>query len=458
MPEAEGFSSIFDVSLLATLGLIFFITLLGAFLRSSHRDPCLKAFQHYHVTLERKSGKVIWGELELVSTGFELLYRDSVQDDQHIESSYVMYSTEFEDIQAIYRYVDDLSPEDKLRRQRDLDRYFHPGLVVRMIRATQHFFSLASDSMVEVMSLIMGRLRRPAGRYLTDVSEDQLTRFSSDVVGSVGTMYDPLLERLVGHKVVVDLLEGDVTHEHVAVFKNYSPDFIELLDVQFPQEHALNLAGDVPLLENSLTVQREENRLLVTNVTHNPVLIQSLSMKEDEELLNVVVDGGETVELYPKLMDENAQLKVRVVRELDLIVSRHRCLVRHRADHYKGTFVPEIVFDIGVMLRGDSVVDAREERLRHQLEETPDSALLAANLGAVLMQKGELAEAQEWLERACATRHSLPDNGRRTVMLLRELERRHGKTAKVWQPQTAKSAVISRSTNGREPVEVGEQG
>lgn len=54
-------AQIFDVSLLATIGLIFLITLVGAYLRSSRRDPCLKSFEHYHITMECVDGKVAWG-------------------------------------------------------------------------------------------------------------------------------------------------------------------------------------------------------------------------------------------------------------------------------------------------------------------------------------------------------------------------------------------------------------
>ena len=98
-----------DWSLLATLGLIFGATLLGAFLRSNRRDVCLKAFNGYHVTLERTNGKIVWGIMDLETTGFELFYRDTIQDANHVESSYVLYATEFEEIQAIFRYVDDLN-------------------------------------------------------------------------------------------------------------------------------------------------------------------------------------------------------------------------------------------------------------------------------------------------------------------------------------------------------------
>jgi hypothetical protein len=428
----EALSQVFDVTLLATVGLVILITMIGAYLRSSHRDPCLKAFANYHVTLERTNGKVVWGEMELEATGFELIYRDSVQDTNHVESSYVLYGSEFGEIQAIYRYVDDLSQDDLERRTRELKRYFHPGPIVRMGRDIQHFFSLASDSLTEVLGMVMGRLRKPAGRYIGDVTDDQFMRFSTAVVGSVGTTYDPILERFIGSKVVAELLEGDESHEHVAVFKNYSADFFELLDVQYPQPRSLRLHGAQDgVAAKSITTRREGNTLYVTNHTAQPVLIQSLRMSDkadaEEEMLNAVADGGETVELHPEALTDEASLVVRVVRELDMIVPRTRCIIRHRADRYEPSVIPEIIFDLGVILRGDSRLDAKIERLRRQLDEMPHSATLASNLGTLLMQQGKYAEAETLLERAYAARYSLPDNGTRTLMLLHELKRRNSK-------------------------------
>ena len=39
--------------------------------------------------------------------------------------------------------------------------------------------------------------------------------------------------------VVIELAEGDEVHEHVGILKNYSADFIENLEVQYPQRQAL---------------------------------------------------------------------------------------------------------------------------------------------------------------------------------------------------------------------------
>ena len=41
-----------DLSLIITLGAIFLITLIGAYLRSIVRDRCLKSFVGFNVTLE----------------------------------------------------------------------------------------------------------------------------------------------------------------------------------------------------------------------------------------------------------------------------------------------------------------------------------------------------------------------------------------------------------------------
>ncbi|MCB0136185.1 MAG: hypothetical protein KDD75_13845, partial [Caldilineaceae bacterium] len=47
----KWFADVFDVTLLATIGLIFFATLVGAYVRARRRDQCLKAFIGYNVTV-----------------------------------------------------------------------------------------------------------------------------------------------------------------------------------------------------------------------------------------------------------------------------------------------------------------------------------------------------------------------------------------------------------------------
>jgi hypothetical protein len=428
----DAFFQIFDMTLLATVGLIFAATLVGAYVRSRRRDICLKSFEGFHVTLERTDNKIIWGVLELESTGLELHYRNSIQDDSHVESSYVLYGSEYGDVQAVYRYVDDLSDEDRRRRQKDLDRSFHPGPILLLLRNIQHFFELANESMSEVFGLIVGRLRKPAGRYITEQGEEHLKRFGTTIFGSGGGDYDPLLERFVGRKVVVDVIESEEVHEHIGIFKDYSPDFITLLDVQFPERQSIELTATGEIADESLSINTAGGVIRVKNRTEQPLLLQSLRLEgadgqTEDEMLNVVVGAAEIVELHPESPFGRAELNVRVVRELDMIVPRTRCMVRHRAERYAPEILPEIIFDLGIMLRGNSVADAREARLRKQIDANPLAALAMCNLGALLMQKQIYAEAELWLQKAYEMRNSLPDNGRRTLMLLHELWRKLGK-------------------------------
>jgi transcriptional regulator GlxA family with amidase domain len=111
-----------------------------------------------------------------------------------------------------------------------------------------------------------------------------------------------------------------------------------------------------------------------------------------------------------------------------MIVPRSRCVVRHRAENYRPGELSEaifdLVFDVGRLFGEDDGRDTREARLRQELRRNPKDALAAANLGFLLIQKDELAEAEKWLRQATRMELSLPDGGRRVRMELREIERR----------------------------------
>jgi hypothetical protein len=152
---------------------------------------------------------------------------------------------------------------------------------------------------------------------------------------------------------------------------------------------------------------------------------------QQEQLVNAVVDGGETIDLNASGLGEGeARLNLRVAHELDVLVPRSRCVVRHRAEHYKPEqltdMIVDIVFDVGKRFSPniDDGRDNREARLRQELHRDSKNATAAANLGMLLIQKDELAEAEKWLRRALQMQYSLPDGGRRARMQLREIERR----------------------------------
>ncbi len=419
----------FDLSFFISIGLVFLLALIGAYVRSMVRDRCLKSWDGFHVTVERADGKVIWGVMHLEPTGMELSYLDTIQDEKHIESTFLIYNAEYKNIQAIYRYADSLSEWGKKQRARDVEKSFHPRPLRRLGRKTRNFLSTATDSLNEVVGVVLGRVQKSGSRFLTESDTATLGKLSGQVIGQTGSMYDPLLERYLGRRVVIELAEGDEVHEHVGILKNYSADFIEILEVQYPQRQALALKPDGAFESERLVVFGRNGGLEVSNHDSWPILIVSLMAADREEPVNAVVDSGETIVLHPETQAlGNARLHVQLVRELDMILPRNRCVVRHRAESIEAEklsdLIMDIVFDVGQVFSASSVRESRETRLREELQQDPMNALAAANLGSLLLQAGNLIEAEKWLQRASAIGDSLPDGGRRVRMELREVERR----------------------------------
>jgi hypothetical protein len=54
-----------------------------------------------------------------------------------------------------------------------------------------------------------------------------------ELMGSAGTSFEPLLERYIGHKVVLELIKADKILEYCGVLKEYTADFIEIMDVNY---------------------------------------------------------------------------------------------------------------------------------------------------------------------------------------------------------------------------------
>ncbi len=408
-----------DWSFILTLVVILAATLIGSYLRSSRRDQALKDFDGFNVTVEKKNNHIMWGQMHVYSTGFELMYHSDVQDDNHLETSYILYRDEFDEIQAIYRYTRDLNDELRRRRAKEMERAFHPGLLRRFRRSFQNFMSTATDSMGEVMGLVIGRTRRPTKTVITETSQNYLTGIGKDVIGYVGNNYDPLMERYVGMRVVAEVVEDDAVHEHVGVLKEYSADFIELLDVYYPLPQKVDIKESVSSqLIDTIELQVDGSTIKLTNHGEHPVHLERVVTGEVAKEINAILDSGEQITLFVE-NEENAEVYMRVATRLDLIMPRAHAIIRHRAERY----MPETIFDVGRSLVRREGEEKEIERLRQALRYSPEEAISAAKLGDLLLREGNYAEAHAWLVKALTNKQRLPDGGTRVEQNLRLTER-----------------------------------
>ena len=236
-----------------TIVFIVLATVVAAFVRRTSRDKCLKDFRHNLVTLEQTDTKMIWGRLNVENTGLEFIYPAKHKDeDGHDEASYILYKCEYPNIQALIRYHDQLSESNKKQRDKELERTYHPTMLRRLKRKTQNVFKAIRDSVLEVVNLLIAQAKKatPAGAVLT--SQDKyVSRMKQELMGSVGTSFEPLLERYIGNKVVLELLKGDKIFEYCGVLKDYTAEFIEIMNVDY------SVKQDEPPRKADLVVPRK---------------------------------------------------------------------------------------------------------------------------------------------------------------------------------------------------------
>ncbi len=236
-----------------TIIFIVLATVVAAFIRRRSRDKCLKDYSRNMVTLEETSGKTIWGKLRVENTGLEFVYPTRHEDKEgHNEMSYILYKHEYPNIAALVRYHDQLSERNKKEREKELKRTYHPGLMRRLKRKIQNVFKTVRDSVMEVVNLLISQAKKatPAGAVLG--SQDKyVSQMKQELMSSVGTSYEPLLERYIGNRVVLELIKGDKIFEYCGVLKEYTAEFIEVMDVNY------KVKEDQPARKADLVVLRK---------------------------------------------------------------------------------------------------------------------------------------------------------------------------------------------------------
>lgn len=68
---------------------------------------------------------------------------------------------------------------------------------------------------------------------------------------SIGASFEPLLERYIEHRVILQVFKGEAMLEYAGVLKDYTADFIEVMDVNY------GLGEGQPVKKGDLVVPRK---------------------------------------------------------------------------------------------------------------------------------------------------------------------------------------------------------
>jgi len=221
----------FAITVISIIVCAFVATLI----KGRSRDKCLMNFAGDIVNLEQADGKIIWGKLIVENTGMEFIYpRAHKNKDGYKEASFILYRAEYPTIQALIRYHNDLDEQRKKEREKELEKTYHPTFIRRFKRKLLNLFKTVRDSAMELINMFIAQAKRRApGGALLASQDKYVSKIKGEVMGSIGTAFEPLLERHIGAKVVLEMNKGDKKYEYTGVLKDYTAQYLELMDVDY---------------------------------------------------------------------------------------------------------------------------------------------------------------------------------------------------------------------------------
>jgi hypothetical protein len=224
----DGFST--------TILFILVVTFISAFLRGRKTDKCLKTFNNQPVEVQLDDGNKLNGKFHLERSGFEIKYlkKHELTTNDSYGKSYLIYKSEYASVLYILRDDSALSDTNKAKRLKELNKTYQPNILRRSLRKTNNFLKAIKDSLGEIFSLSLGQLNKRIGvGAILNNNESQLNKLKSDVLNHHQPSFDPLLEHYVGKKVITILHHVDEEELIAGVLKEYTSEFIELMNAEF---------------------------------------------------------------------------------------------------------------------------------------------------------------------------------------------------------------------------------
>jgi hypothetical protein len=363
----------------STLVIVLFVLVIAtilAMMQTRRRDKCLRHFAGYHLTLAEKDGNLAWGRTEVFPTGLEVGYATPVRAPAgHSEHSYIFYKEQFAAMDGLYRYVAGL-PEDQQRRRAEVIRQTVDPATIRLVgRKIRNWLGMIRDAILQVVTVLIGaaKTRAPASAVLS-TQEQSIRALSSEIIGHAGNVYDPLLERHLYRQVVVELTRAGRKRSFCGWLKDYSSEFVEVLDAVVNYGPYQTLAPHTPgrCTIPGVEIRFEDGKLTVVNESEQMLFMPEIRAAGGIMPMGVVLPVGFTADLRldASIGASGADVEVwlKTARRVDMVVPRTHALIRHAASGAETS-----VFDDERSLVADAV-EARDRRLEGRADSSRNAA------------------------------------------------------------------------------------
>jgi small nuclear ribonucleoprotein (snRNP)-like protein len=295
-----------DNILLATILIIFFTALFTKMFQSF--DRVLKSLKKYHVSILRNDNKKLWGVVEIFANGIKLNFSKPFKSSGGSwVDSYIFYQADIDSLTAIFRYHDELSPKNKIRRLKQVKKVTSPSRMVRLLRIFRNFISNFQEAFAETLGVFLNKFKSNAAELLKH-NEKHLKQFGASAIGAAGKEYDQILEKHINNKVVVSLNDGTQRTEYTGYLAEYSNQWLALLNCELNQEWSLPL-NDI----NKLTLNRSIDIEFTYSKDQNKYnLLVKVKNYSDSDLQVKRVKSGDFIKKIYKIVAPMSTLEIQV--------------------------------------------------------------------------------------------------------------------------------------------------
>jgi len=323
-----------DTIFLTTLLFIFLSAFFGSYLSTRRRDRCLRDFNDFLITFEEKDGDIARGIFVLYFTAFELKYlHPHKNSDGYSETSYIIYKGQYDTIQGIYRYYDELSEQKKLLRNRNIQKSYHPNLWRRWMRNMRNALNTFKQAIFQVIHTALGQAQRvrPSSTFLKSHNK-QITDLGEDFISIAANAHEPILERYIGKKVVLEVLKNNQPIKYQGILKEYTDQFIELLDIHELEtfQFEINLSEPFEKEQADINISRTKTGIQIKNNRPDSIFLSRVLSKSASRIYNQLIESNTVFELtLPPQIDDEMTLYILNKRLMDAIFPRAHALIRH---------------------------------------------------------------------------------------------------------------------------------
>jgi hypothetical protein len=218
---------------------IFGTALLLSVLQRYARDICLLKFDADHVLIQMKSGKWLWGTLEVHSKALEVIYAHPVRTPDGSELlTRIFYEQNIAEIALLLRPEPAPGSPAHAAWLREMQRLRNPPLLRRLARDLRNLFNMLRNAFSESIALVVGVVKQRTAVGKIAGADRHATEAGQKLLATIPASYEPILEHYLSREVAVESYKDMANPaagviERIGILAEYSDKFLYLRDVVF---------------------------------------------------------------------------------------------------------------------------------------------------------------------------------------------------------------------------------